>query len=782
MTNNNQEKRNRRQYMSKRLLYIFIMISAFAFGSDYSLRGVITDAKTGEDLIGAVVSLSNGKGGTFSNSYGFYSLTLPEGKHTFSITFIGYKPLLINIDLKSNMLKNFELTPSVIALNAVEVNADRPDNNISSTQMSVAKLDIKNIEMMPVLFGESDILKTLQLLPGISTASEGSTGFSVRGGAIDENLILLDEATVYSPSHLMGFVSVFNSDALKDVTVYKGGIPASYGGRASSVIDVQMNNGNNKKFAAKAGIGLISSRLTLEGPIVKDRSSFIISGRRSYADIILKALPIDLITNETQLYFYDLNAKVNLTVNDNNRLFASGYFGKDVFGFEGIMGTDWGNTTFTGRWNHIFGDKLFSNTSFIYSDYDYGFQVSDFIAMSSGIDNYTFKQDFSYFPNPDLTSKIGFNVTSYQFNPGKLTTGSDSMDFKLVMDEQHSVESGIYFSNKQTITPLFSTEYGLRASMYNQVGPGWIYSYDDENAISDSTWYDDWEVAQTYWNLEPRVSFNYRLSERNSIKVSYNRMAQYVHQLSNSTSGQATDVWISSSTIVKPLLVDQFALGYFHNFRDNSIEVSAEIYYKNMHNVSDFEDGTDIMFNDKIESQILNGEGRSYGLELYLKKNFGKFSGWLSYTLARTEQKIISINNDDWYAAKYDRIHDLSIVLNYAFSNKINLSGTWVYYTGNAVTFPSGQYIIDDQVVPYYTERNGYRMPDYHRLDLNLHLKGRDRKNYSSSWDISIYNVYNRYNAYSISFRASETNLGNMEAVKLSLFGIVPSLTFNINF
>ncbi|MFA6618127.1 MAG: TonB-dependent receptor [Candidatus Neomarinimicrobiota bacterium] len=767
--------------MSKRLLYIIIMISAFAFGAKHSLRGVISDATTGEDLIGATISLSDGKGGTFSNSYGFYSLTLPDDEYILNISFIGYKDLNYKIDLKSNQVKNFELTPAVIALNEVEVSADRPDINISSTQMSVAKLNIKNIEMMPVLFGESDILKTLQLLPGISTASEGSTGFSVRGGAIDENLILLDEATVYSPSHLMGFVSVFNSDALKDVTVYKGGIPATYGGRASSVIDVQMNNGNNKEFSAKAGIGLISSRLTVEGPIVKDCCSFIVSARRSYADIILKALPLDLITNETQLYFYDLNAKANLKIKDNDRLFISGYFGKDVFGFDGIMGTDWGNATFTGRWNHIFGDKLFSNTSFIYSDYDYGFQVSDLISMSSGIDNITFKQDFSYFPNPDLTTKIGFNTSKYTFNPGKLNMGLDSADFKLVMDEQGSIESGIYFSNEHKITPLFSAEYGLRTSMYNQIGPGWIYSYDEDNYISDSTWYNKWEPAQTYWNLEPRVSFNYLLSEKNSFKVSYNRMAQYVHQLSNSTSGQATDVWISSSTLVKPLLVDQFALGYFHNFLDNGIETSIEVYYKDMQGVSDFEDGTDIMFNDKIEAQILNGKGRAYGLELYLKKNYGKFNGWLSYTLARTEQKIPGINNDNWYAAKHDRIHDLSFVLNYSFSKKINLSGTWVYYTGSAVTFPSGQYIIDGQVVPYYTERNGYRMPDYHRLDLNLHLKGKDRKNYSTSWDISIYNVYNRYNAYSISFRASETNPGDMEAVKLSLFGIVPSLTFNIN-
>jgi len=767
--------------MSKRFIYLLILLAAFAWASEYSLRGVISDAKTGEDLIGASLTIS-GNGGTFSNSYGFYSLTLSEGKYEVIVSFIGYNAFKANIDLRSNTVMDFELTPSVIALSEVEVSADRPDNNVSSTQMSVAKLDVSAIEMMPVLFGESDILKTIQLLPGISTASEGSTGFSVRGGSIDENLILLDEATVYSPSHLMGFVSVFNSDAIKDITVYKGGIPASYGGRASSVVDVKMNNGNNKEFSGKAGIGLISSRLTLEGPIIKDKASFIISGRRSYADLILKALPLDIISDETQLYFYDLNAKLNFTLNDNNRLYFSGYFGEDVFGFEDIMGTSWGNTTFTGRWNHIFGDKLFSNTSFIFSDYDYGFQVSEFISMNSGIDNYILKEDFTYFPNPNMTSKIGFNVTKYQFKPGELSMGEDSLDFNIIMDEQHAWESGIYLTNEHRISPLLSTEYGLRVSMYNQVGPGWVYDYDNDNTITDSSWYDQGEVAQTYWNLEPRLSLNMRISEKNSIKASYNRMAQYLHQLSNSTSGQATDVWMGSSTLVKPLIVDQFALGYFHNFRDNRIEASIEVYYKDMQNVSDFEDGAEILFNDKIESQILSGDGRSYGLELYLKKEYGRFSGWISYTLARTEQRIDQINEGEWYASKYDRSHDFSIVANYAFTPKLNLSATWVYYTGNAVTFPSGQYTIRDQVVAYYTERNGYRMPDYHRLDLNLHLKGKGKKHFSSSWDVSIYNVYNRYNAYSIYFRDSETNPGNMEAVKLSLFGIVPSISYSINF
>ncbi len=761
------------------LLYLPVLLCA---ENSFSLRGVVTDAETGEDLIGAAVAVEDMSAGAFTNSYGFYSITLPEGKYTIIYSFIGYEAQKKNISLNKNTLLNVELEQTTIGLEEVTISAERKDKSLTSTRMSVTKLNIKDISVMPVLFGEADILKTIQLLPGISTASEGSTGFNVRGGANDENLILLDEATVYSPSHLLGFVSVFNSNALNDVRVYQGGFPAYYGGRASSVIDVQMNNGNNKEFSGNAGIGLVSSRLTLEGPIVKDRMSFILSGRRSYADLILKSLPLDIIPDNTQLYFYDFNAKVNYKINENNRIFLSGYFGSDVFGFKDVLGTSWGNRTGTFRWNHLFSEKLFSNLSLIYSDYEYGFRLGEDAYMRSGILNFSLKEDLSYFPDPDNTLRMGFQADRYRFNPGELVTGADSSDFRIILEERYAAEIAAYISNEQQISPLLSAEYGLRISAFAQTGPGTVYDYDDNNQIVDSASYSGGEIIEHYINPEPRLSLNYRLTDKISLKTSYNRMVQNLHILSNSTSGQVTDVWLPSTKYIRPLIVNQLAMGYFHNFDDNNIETSVEAYYKYIANVADFEDGTNIMLNEKIEAQILSGKGRSYGIEFYIKKKFGDLSGWISYTLSRTEQAIEGINLGECYPAKYDRTHDLSIVLNYRFNERLSLSGTWVYYTGNAVTFPIGQYMIDDQIVPYYTERNGYRMPDYHRLDLNLHLDNSGRGRFASSWDFSLYNAYNRYNAYSIYFRESENDPGAREAVQVTLFGIVPSVTYNISF
>ena len=768
----------------KKLIITFLIMSMtlLTAQTNYTLRGAISDAASGEDLIGAAVSVEDLSVGTFSNSYGFYSISLPKGVHTLVFTFIGYDPVTKTVDLNENTLLNIELNQSIIALNEVTVQAERPDEALTSTRMSVAKLNIQDISVMPVLFGEADILKTIQLLPGISSASDGSTGFNVRGGANDENLILLDEATVYSPSHLLGFVSVFNSDVLNDVMVYKGGIPANYGGRASSVIDVQMNNGNNKAFGIKAGIGLISSRLTIEGPIIKDKMSFIISGRRSYADLILKALDLEQVPDNTQLYFYDFNAKLNYKINDNNRIFISGYFGEDVFGFKDVLGTSWGNRTGTVRWNHLFSDKLFSNLSLIHSNYSYGFRLGEDAYMTSGILNYALKEDLTYYPNVNNTVRMGVQLNAYQFEPGELVTGADSNAFRILLDEKYALETALYLSNEQTITPLLGLEYGLRTSFFNQLGPGTAYTYDEGNNIIDSAVYNYHEVMKYYGNLEPRFSLNYRLTDLISIKTSYNRMVQNLHLLSNSTSGQVTDVWLPSSTIIKPLIVNQFAIGYFQNFDNNSIEASVEAYYKDIDNVADFEDGTNIMLNENIEAQILIGKGRSYGVEFYVKKKFGDLTGWVSYTLSRTEQQIDEINQGNWYPAKYDRSHDLSIIAKYQFNDQIYLSATWVYYTGNAVTFPSGQYTIGGEVVPYYTERNGYRMPNYHRLDLNLHIKNKESRRLKSSWDFSIYNVYNRYNAYSIYFRESEINPDAREAVQVTLFGIIPSITYNINF
>ncbi len=766
--------------LNTKLVYLLfiLMTGPSVFAQQFTISGRITDAANGEDLIGVTVWENGTSIGTTTNVYGFYSITLPEGKHSITYSYIGFVTQTLELAFDRNKTIDIRLFSASTELEEVEVTAERKDQNITSTQMSVEKINMKQIEKIPVFMGEKDILKTIQLLPGISSISEGGSGFSVRGGSIDQNLILLDEAPVYSASHLMGFFSVFNSDALKNISVYKGGIPANYGGRASSVLDISMKDGNNQKFEASGGIGLISSRLTLEGPIIKDKMSFIISGRRSYADLVAKSA--GFFDDDMNMYFYDLNAKVNYKINDKNRIFLSGYFGKDDFGFEN-MGMNWGNTTGTLRWNHLFSNKLFSNTSLIYSKFDYGFNMGSNASMSSGIEDLGFKEDLTWYLNPLNTVKFGFDVKQHTFNPGELLY-TDSEITEIVLDKTSAYESAAYISNNQKITEKLSAEYGLRLSMFNQMGEGWSNTYNENNEKVDSVFYGSGEVMKTYWDFEPRLSFNYQLNKSSAIKLSYNRMAQYLHLLSNSTSGQPTDTWVPSSTNIAPQSASQYALGYFKNFADNEYEFSVESYYKDMNNVTDYEDGTDIMLNENIEAYILQGKGRSYGLEFYLKKKYGRFNGWVSYTLARTENKIDGINNSEWYPSKIDKTHDISIVGNFDINKRLSVSAAWVYYTGNAVTFPSGKYEYDNQIWSYYTDRNSYRMPNYHRLDLNLHLKGKETKRFQSSWDFSLYNAYNRYNAYSISFEESEANPGQTEAVKLSLFGIVPSVTWNFKF
>lgn len=768
----------------KRLLILFAMIPVLAFGQQkYTLSGKITNRETGEDLIGVSILVIELANGTATNTSGFYSLSLPEGTYTLRYSYIGYENVEHILNFNKNHVINIELSPSVVALDEVFVSTERDDKKITSAESGVEKLNLKDIENIPVLFGEKDILKTIQLLPGISNSSEGSTGFNVRGGSMDQNLILLDEATVYSSSHLMGFFSVFNSDAIKDVTVYKGGIPANYGGRASSVLDITMNNGNSKTFSSSGGIGLVSTHLTLEGPILKDKMSFIISGRRTYGDLVAKLLfPEKIISDDMNFYFYDFNAKLNYSVNDNNRLFFSGYFGKDIFELGNDAGTGWGNITGTIRWNHLFSERVFSKTSMIYSKYDYGFIFGPTnMRFRSGIEDLSFKEDAIWYFDPNYTLKFGMNITYHTFRPGELTT-NESTNFEIVLRDKEAFESAFYIQNEQKITSRFSANYGLRFSTFNQIGPGWFYEYNAENEPVDSAYYSSGKAAYFFFCFEPRLSVNYKLSDKSSVKLSYNRMAQYLHILSNSTSGSPTDVWMPSSNNLKPLFVDHVSAGLFRNFLDNSIETSIEVYYKNMINTSDYEDGTDLIFNKHVESQILIGKGRSYGFELYIKKNSGKFTGWISYTLSRAENKIEGINNFYWYPMKYDKTHDVSVITIYKLGKRLTISGVWTYATGNAVTFPSGKYILDNNPVPYYTERNGYRMPAYHHLDVSLTLNGRNHKKYKSGWDFSVYNLYNRHNAYMINFRESEAVPGSTEAVKLSLFGIVPSITYKFKF
>lgn len=747
----------------------------------FTLNGKITDAATGENLIGVTIYVEEAQTGTTTNTYGFYSISLPAGTYRVRYSYIGYLPEEKTIALRQRRTANLELTPHDVEVGEVLISAERRDKNITSPEIGVERLSIKQLEEIPVIFGEKDILKTIQLLPGISMTSEGSTGFNVRGGAMDQNLILLDEAPVYSASHLVGFFSVFNADALKEVSIYKGGIPAVFGGRASSVLDVQMKDGNRKKLSGSGGIGLISMKMTLEGPL-SDRMSFLVSGRRTYADWVAKALfPDRMVSNDLSLYFFDLNAKVNYQLDDRNRIFLSGYLGRDVFGFTN-MGTSWGNITGTLRWNHLFGEKLFSNSSLIYSNYDYAFRFEqNDLKMSSGIEDFNFKEDLTWYPNPRNTLKFGLNLARHTFQPGQLTSGRNS-NLEIILEKMQAYESGLYLQNEHRLGEKVSASYGIRLSAFHQVGPGSALRFNEQNRVTDSLWYKKGKIMQEYYTAEPRFSLNYRTSLASSAKISWNRMAQYLHLLSNSTSGSPTDIWIPSSNNIKPLIIDQLSGGYFHNFAENSIESSVELYYKKMEQVTDYEDGADLVLNKYIESQILTGKGRSYGAEFYLKKKLGGFTGWISYTLSRTENKIGGINQFRWYPAKYDKTHDVSVVAGYRLTPRLTLSGVWVYATGNAVTFPSGKYVVDNQQVPYYTERNGYRMPGYHRMDVSLTLTGKRTRKVESGWDFSVYNLYNRYNAYAIRFRESETAPGTTEAVRLSLFGIVPSVTYHFKF
>lgn len=767
------------------IIFLLVAFSIQAHAqSKYTISGTIKDASTGEDLIGAAVVLQNDPGvGAVTNAYGYYVLTVSQPDATLVIQYVGFNPTVIEVDASKEEKLNIELQPQIEALKEVVIESEAKDVNITETKMSVTKISVEDIKKIPVLFGERDVMKTVQLMPGIKTAGEGNSGFYVRGGTADQNLILLDEATVYNPSHLLGFFSVFNSDALKDVTLYKGGMPAEYGGRASSVMDIKMKDGNMKDFGVSGGIGLISSKLTLEGPLQKDKGSFIVSGRRTYADMFLVFSNDETISN-SQLFFYDLNTKANYKINDNNRVYLSGYFGRDRFGFSEDFGFDWGNATGTFRWNHIFNDKLFSNTSLIYSDYDYeiGIGADDGFSLKSTITDWNLKEDFTYFANNSNKIKFGGNLIYHNFVPGEITASENNALGDTDVENQYSIEGALYIQNDQKVNDRLSLNYGLRYSYFNYLGEGTAYEFDDNGNLTGSTFYESGESIAQYGGLEPRLSMRYLLNESSSIKSSINRNYQYLHLLSNSTTSTPTDIWVPSSNNVKPQIADQFAVGYFKNFNDNMFEFSIESYYKNMYNLIDYRDGADLQFATNVESELVYGDGQSYGVELLLRKSSGRLTGWVSYTLSRTLREFEAINNGELYPARQDRIHDISVVGMYDITPKLNVSATWVYYTGDAATFPSGKYLVDGQLVPYYTERNGYRMPDYHRLDIGVNWERKKTEKFESSWNFSLYNAYGRENAYSIDFQQSETDPNVTEAVQLSLFKWVPSFSYNFKF
>jgi hypothetical protein len=749
-----------------------------------TISGTIRDKKSGEALIGAtmiVMELANV--GARSNTYGFYSITIPNGTYQVKISSTGYKPELQTIVLTADMKLDIELEKQASMIKEVKITSIKKDRNVKDAQMGLERINISEIAKVPVLMGEKDILKTITLLPGVKSAGEGNSGFNVRGGAIDQNLILLDEAPVYNASHLLGFFSTFNSDAIKDVQLYKGGMPAQYGGRLSSVLDIKMKEGNNKKFGVSGGIGIIASRINVEGPIVKNNGSFLVSARRTYVDQFLPLAP-DTNIRKATLFFYDVNAKANYRINDKNKIYLSGYFGRDKLGIAKQFGIDWGNTTGTLRWSHIINAKWFSNTSLIYSKYNYKISISnsqvDF-DITSNINDVNIKHEFSYYANPKNSFRFGVNAIKHTMVPGQLSTNDTSINaFKL--QDRYSWENAIYASNEWKPTNKLAINYGIRATIFAAMGKGDFYTFDAAGKVIGTTTYKSGEVVKTYFNIEPRASASYQLGENKSVKLSYARNIQNMHFISNSTASTPTDLWIGSSNNVKPEIADQISAGYFQNFENNIYEFGVETYYKSMQNQIDYRNGANTQANEKIEGELLYGIGRAYGIEFLLKKKEGRFTGWLGYTLAKTEKKIDGINNNNWYNAKQDRTHDISIVGMYDITSRWNIAGTWLYNTGNAVTFPSGKYYINNQVQYLYSERNAYRMPAYHRMDIGATYTKKKTENRESSWNFSVYNAYGRQNAYTISFIEDPKDPSKTVAEKLSLFRWIPSVTYNFKF
>ena len=784
----------------KKLVLLFFVCSLFSAKSQekFTISGYAKDSKNGESLIGVTVYKKNSQIGTSTNEYGFYSLTLPKGIDTVVFSFVGYKSIFTPVNLTSNQTLSLELSEEGKELEEVIISSERADANIKSMEMSVAKLDIQQIQKMPALLGEVDIIKSIQLLPGVTTVGEGASGFNVRGGNIDQNLVLMDEAPVYNSSHLFGFFSIFNPDAVKDVKLIKGGIPAQYGGRASSVLDIRMKEGNSKKMQVNGGLGTIFSRLSIEAPILKDKASFIIAARRSYIDILAKPFLAQRSPDlkDAKFYFYDLTAKFNWRINDKNTVFASGYFGRDVFG-AGFK-FNWGNSTATLRWNHIYNSKLFMNLTSFYSNYKYelGFKAegtSQKFEWTSNIINYSFKPDFTYYLNSKNTIRFGAQAILFTFKPGNaIITSQDGSESNISLDKQYGVEYAAYIDNEQKLTNRFTLQYGLRWSFFNYIGEGSKYTYrdtipneskplDKEEKIANG------ETIKMYNVPEPRLAVNYTINDKSSVKLGYNRMSQYLHIVSNTAASTPLDIYTPVTNNIKPLIADQITLGYFRNFKENMFETSVEVYYKSLQNQLDYVDNANLLLNKYLESDLIQGKGRAYGLEVYLKKAKGKLNGWVSYTLSKTERQVRGISNDEWFLSKYDRTHNVNTVLIYDLNKRFSFSANFVFQTGTPATFPTAKVEVQGYVIPYNTDnkRNNYRNTPYHRADVGItyNFKRNERKRWKSTLVLSVYNVYNRRNAFSIYFRNNPDYPVNTEAVRYSVVGsIIPALTYNFKF
>jgi hypothetical protein len=798
-----------RQFPIRLLFSTLLLLPVLtAFGGEredlqqrFTLSGFIREQRTGESMPGAAVYVREARTGTTSNAYGFYSITLPPGNYTVVYTYIGFEPSEEKLVLDKDTRMNIALRTKAIETKEVVISAEREDKNIQSVQMGRETIDVEKIKSLPAFMGEVDILKAVQLLPGVSSAGEGNSGFYVRGGGPDQNLILLDEANVYNAAHLFGFFSVFNADAVQNVTLTKGGMPANYGGRLASVLDIQLKEGNYRDYSAEGGLGVVSSRFTVQGPIKEDTGSFILSGRRTFIDLFFKppftSKSSDLYGNS--YYFYDLNAKVNYRFTDRDRVYLSGYFGRDVFGFQ-ASGSDfsirvpWGNATATARWNHLFSDRLFSNTSLIFTNYDFQFeggQESIRFKLFSGITDYNMKSDFTWIPNLRHNIKFGGQYIYHVFVPSNVSAQSGDVQFdlgKVIRNYAH--DAAIYINDEFEISDRWKAGMGLRGTLFQQVGPFDRYLKDPlSGQVSDTTRYGSGENVKTYRNVEPRLALRYTIDSRSSLKASYTQNYQYIHLASLSSISLPTDVWVPSTDLVRPQYGIQYAAGYFRNFKENTFVSSVELYYKTLENQIEYAEGflPENTVNDNVDNNFVFGSGRSYGAEFFFKKSKGRFSGWIGYTLSWTERTFPDLNNGKTFYAKFDRRHDVSIVASYDISSRWNIGATWVYATGNLNTFPERLYVLSNGHVleDYGGQRNNYRLPAYHRLDVSATLKSKPGKKFDSSWNFSIFNVYNRYNPYIIYFDTAvdqDDGTVTVAAKQISLFPIIPSVTWNFKF
>ena len=774
-----------------------------------TIKGYVRDAANGETLIGATIQIADQAIGTTTNVYGFYSLTLPNGTYDIVVSYLGYQTVRRPVTLALSATEDFELAESGEQLVEVVVTAEVEDANVTDRQMSVERLDVKTIQKMPSLLGETDVLRSIQLLPGVTSVGEGAAGFNVRGGSIDQNLVLLDEAPVYNSSHLFGFFSVFNPDAVKGVELYKGGIPARYGGRLSSILDVRMREGNNKAPQVDGGIGTIFSRLSVEAPIVKDKSSFLVAARRSYIDVLAKPFLSGNLA-DTKLNFYDLTLKTNYKFSDRDQVFLSGYLGRDVFGIGNAASFDWGNATATLRWNHLFSDRLFANITAYYSDYDYainfgGDREGDSFDWNARILNKSVKPELTWFASPNNVVRFGGQAIHYRFEPANAVAESRGETIDISLTNQRALESGAYLEQELSVLPegRLKLNYGLRVSSFAYLGGGDVYTFSDEVPVGtkrplvDVAPSERGEVIEDYFNLEPRASAQFQLNPSSSIKASYQRTAQYIHLLSNTVASVPLDLWTPSTNNIRPQLADQVAVGYFRNFRDNAYALSAETYYKNYYQLVEYIDGADLQLNQFVEGELVEGDGRAYGLELQVKKEKGRFTGWVAYTLARTERLVPGVNNGAYFPTRFDQLHNLSVTAFYDIRKRLTASANFVYNTGTPITLPSSGYSQLGGIlyVPNVDNngRNNRRLPDYHRLDLSVTLDAKPNrkdgsvKRFTGQWVFGVYNVYSRRNAFNVSTKQREGRpapgqIPGVFAEQLAVVGnFVPAVSYNFS-